>query len=34
VVKRWERQQAGNVAPFTTEVHVVRLGDVALATNQ
>jgi hypothetical protein len=34
VVKRWERQQAGEVAPFTTEVHVVRLGDVALATNQ
>lgn len=34
VVKRWEQQQAGEVAPFTTEVHVVRLGDVALATNQ
>jgi len=34
VVKRWERQQAGDVAAFTTEVHVVRLGDVAVATNQ
>lgn len=34
VVERWERQQAGTVEPFTTEVHVVRLGDVAIATNQ
>jgi hypothetical protein len=34
VVKRWEDQQAGTVTPFTTEVHVIRIGDVAVATNQ
>jgi hypothetical protein len=34
VVKRYEDQQAGTVEPFTTEVHVVRIGDVAVATNQ
>ncbi len=34
VVARWERQQSGDVPPFRTEVHVVRIGDVAIATNQ
>jgi len=34
VVERWERQQSGDATPFTTEVHVVRIGDVAVATNQ
>jgi hypothetical protein len=34
VVKRWQDQQAGTVEPFTTEVHVVRIGDVVVATNQ
>lgn len=34
VVKRYEDQQAGTVEPFTTEVHVVRIGDVVIATNQ
>jgi hypothetical protein len=34
VVKRWEDQQAGTVEPFTSEVHVVRIGDVVVATNQ
>jgi hypothetical protein len=34
VVRRWERQEAGDETPFTTEVHVVRIGDVAVATNQ
>ena len=30
---RYERQEAGRVEPFATEVHVIRLGDVAIATN-
>jgi len=34
VVDRWDRQQAGTAEPFVTEVHVVRIGDVAIATNQ
>jgi hypothetical protein len=34
VVARWDRQQSGDVPPFLTEVHVVRIGDVAIATNQ
>ena len=34
VVRRYERQQSGDETPFTTEVHVIRLGDVAIATNQ
>jgi len=34
VVKRYERQQAGTVEPFKAEVHVLRIGDVAIATNQ
>lgn len=33
VVERYEHQQAGSVEPFKTEVHVLRLGDVAIATN-
>jgi hypothetical protein len=33
VVKRFERQQAGAVEPFSMELHVIRLGDVAIATN-
>ena len=33
VVERYERQQAGTVEPFTTELHVLRLGDIAIATN-
>jgi hypothetical protein len=33
VVKRYERQKAGTVEPFTMELHVIRLGDVAIATN-
>ena len=34
VVTRFENQEAGQVEPFVTEVHVVRIGDVAIATNQ
>jgi hypothetical protein len=34
VVKRYENQQAGMVAPFQMELHVIRLGDIAIATNQ
>lgn len=33
VVKRFEAQKAGTAKPFETEVHVIRLGDVAIATN-
>jgi hypothetical protein len=33
VVKRYERQKAGAVEPFAMELHVIRLGDVAIATN-
>lgn len=33
VVKRFERQRAGTVEPFPMELHVLRLGDVAIATN-
>jgi hypothetical protein len=33
VVKRYARQKAGVVDPFAMEVHVIRLGDVAIATN-
>jgi len=33
VVKRYERQQAGSVEPFEMELHVLRLGDIAIATN-
>jgi hypothetical protein len=33
VVNRFERQKAGSVDPLAMELHVVRLGDVAIATN-
>jgi hypothetical protein len=33
VVNRFERQKAGSVDPFAMELHVIRLGDVAIATN-
>ncbi len=33
VVKRFERQQAGTSEPFAMELHAIRLGDVAIATN-
>jgi len=30
---RFEQQQAGKTEPYAMELHVVRLGDVAIATN-
>ena len=33
VVDRFERQRAGPVPPYEMELHVIRLGDVAIATN-
>lgn len=33
VVDRFERQKAGKVVPYQMELHVIRLGDVAVATN-
>ena len=33
VVERYEAQKAGREEPFTMELHVLRLGDVAIATN-
>jgi hypothetical protein len=33
VVKRYERQKSGSAPPFAMELHVIRLGDVAIATN-
>jgi hypothetical protein len=33
VVDRYERQKEGTVEPYRMELHVVRLGDVAIATN-
>jgi hypothetical protein len=33
VVDRFERQKAGTAEPFRMELHVIRLGDVAIATN-
>jgi hypothetical protein len=33
VVDRYERQKAGTVEPYRMELHVVRLGDVVIATN-
>ncbi len=33
VVDRHEQQKSGSVPPYVTEVHVLRLGDVAIATN-
>ncbi|MEO8268920.1 MAG: hypothetical protein ABI557_04310 [Aureliella sp.] len=31
---RFERQQAQELQPFQMELHVIRLGDIAIATNQ
>ena len=33
VVTRYERQQAGTVEPYVMELHVLRIGDIAIATN-
>jgi len=33
VIDRYERQQAGQIAPYPMELHVVRVGDIAIATN-
>ena len=33
VVTRYEQQQAGTLEPFEMELHVLRIGDVAIATN-
>ena len=33
VVDRYLQQEAGEVEPYKIEVHVLRLGDVAIATN-
>lgn len=33
VVKRYEAQQSNQVEPYTMELHVVRVGDIAIATN-
>jgi len=33
VVRRYEDQQAGKVPDYQMELHVVRLGDIAIATN-
>lgn len=33
VVDRYEQQQAGPVDPYSMELHVLRIGDVAIATN-
>ena len=33
VVKRYEQQLAGTVEPYKMELHVIRLGDIAIATN-
>jgi len=33
IVDRYEQQQAGQAQPYPMELHVLRLGDVAIATN-
>jgi hypothetical protein len=33
VVDRYQRQQAGKLEPYKMELHAIRLGDVAIATN-
>lgn len=33
VVDRFERQQAGRIEPYKMELHALRLGDIAIATN-
>src|SRR5690606_14820410 len=32
-IDRYEAQKAGEVDPYRMELHVIRLGDVAIATN-
>jgi hypothetical protein len=32
-VDRYERQQAGELKPYRMEMHAIRLGDIAIATN-
>jgi hypothetical protein len=34
VVDRHEKQQTAGLEPYTTEVHVIRLGDIAIASNE
>ena len=34
VVERYETQQAGTAGTYTMELHILRLGDVAIATNE
>lgn len=34
VIERYEAQKAGTEGPYKMELHVVRLGDVAIATNE
>jgi hypothetical protein len=33
VIDRYDRQKAGKVEPYRMELHAIRLGDVAIATN-
>lgn len=33
VIDRYEKQQSGHTEPYATELHVVRVGDVAITTN-
>ncbi len=33
VVERYERQQAGSIVPYDQKIHTLRLGDIAIATN-
>ncbi|WP_152051190.1 hypothetical protein [Tautonia marina] len=33
VLDRYEQQQSGSVPPYEMELHVIRVGDVAIATN-
>ncbi|QDV39040.1 hypothetical protein [Tautonia plasticadhaerens] len=33
VVDRYDRQRSGEVAPYAMELHAIRIGDVAIATN-
>jgi hypothetical protein len=33
VLKRYAKQQAGDTTPYTMELHALRLGDVAITTN-
>ncbi len=33
VIHRYERQQAGEAEPYRMELHAIRLGDIAIATN-